>query len=359
MPKLVSELIQGNQFARSSDGGATADTSTRKWKVLLNTPDEALDVFEVTKVNIGDLYSATNPIPCVSVEGSHDGDSRMVVIITATYRSSPGAAANAPDPKSQEPTVRPAMYSMTTSLTEIAAWAWQPVTSGNTGSWEAACNPVGDMYDGVTRLEPVVAINIEQYSESDQSSMLQYTGYVNSDTFTFSALSILPHGCMLNSVASNPVVEQFGKTTFRGFKVSFTFTVRAHWTLCNGTFQPIGWCMAVPQTGFNIINTGLGRGDVDQEALSLQHKLGKVEQPPAYAENTQGKKMRGCVGISAYEDGGMCQRPAAQPLALNNDGSPRGRNFPNQTKVIINRVCCQPVTAFGNNFSNFGIRWFA
>jgi hypothetical protein len=360
MPKLVSELGQGNAFSRSSDGGGAADNAVRKWKVLLNSPGEPLDVFAASGVNIGDLYSETNPIPCVSIEASHDGDSRMVVIITANYRSSPGADPTAPDPKSQDPTARPAMYSMTTSLTEIAAWAWKKVTSGNSGSWEAAVNPVGDMYDGVTRLEPVVNVNVEQYSDNDESSMLQYTGYVNSDTFAFSSLTILPHGCMLNSVASNPVVEQFGETTFRGFKVSFAFTIRAHWTLCNGQFEPIGWDMAVPQTGFNVINNGLGRSDVDVLGLSLQHRLGKIELPVDYADNSQGQKMRGCVGISAYEDGGICQRPAAQPLALNNDGTPRNTQaFPNATKVIINRVCCQPERAFGNNFSAFGIHMFS
>jgi hypothetical protein len=359
MPRFVSELAQGNAFGRSSDGGGAADNATRKFKVLLNSPNESWDVFATIGVNIGDLYSQNSPIPCVSVEAVHDGDSRVVCIVTAQYRSSAGAAPGAPDPKSQDPEVRPAMYSMSTSLTEIAAWAGKKVTGGSSGSWAAAVNPVGDMYDGVTRLEPVVNINIDQYSISDQSTQLGYCGYVNGEAFQFSGLTIGPHCCMLQSVASNPVVEQFNGATFRGFKVTFGFAVRSHWTLVSGGFEPIGWDVAVPQTGMNIRNIGLGRNDVDQRALTLEHKLGKVEQPLALAAGSSGFKMRGSVSISAFEDGGICQRPCAQPIALNDDGSPRNVDaFSNEDKVLINRVCLQPEMAFGDNFSAFGIRWF-
>lgn len=360
MPKLVSPLAQGNSFSRSSDGGGAADNAVRKWKVLLNTPDEVWDIFAAVGVNIGDIYSLDNPIPCVSVEAEHDGDSRVVCIVTAQYRSSPGASPDAPDPKTQEPQVRPAMYSMTTSLTELAAWSGKKVTRGVSGSWAPAVNPVGDMYDGVTRLEPVVTINIEQYSRADQSSLLGFCGYVNSDAFRFSGLTIAPHCCMLQSIASNPVVEQFNGATFRGFKVTFGFAVRSHWTFVNGRFEPIGWDVAVPQTGINIINKGLNRSDVDQLALTLKHRNGRVVEPFELPRGYIGFKMRASVPIAAFEDDGVCQRPAAQPIALNDDGTPRnGDIFPVTTKVIVNRVCLQPEMRFGENFSSFGIRSFA
>jgi hypothetical protein len=61
----------------------------------------------------------------------------------------------------------------------------------------------------------------------------------------------------------------------------------------------------------------------------------------------------------ASQYGGYTQRPAAQPVALNDDGTPRNAAyFPMNQKVLINRVCIQPEMAFGSNFSNFGIRWF-
>jgi len=363
MPKLVSELAQGNAFGRSSDGGGLADRATRKWKILLNSPDENWDPFAASGVNIGDIYSTANPIPCVSVEGQHDGDSRMVIIVTAEYRSSPSAAPDQPDPKTQEPTIRPAMYSMTTTLTEIASWAGKRVVGGVSSDWRPAVNPVGDMYDGVARLEPVVNITIDQYSRRDQSNLLAFTGYVNSDALTFSALPIAPHCCMLQSISSTPVVENFNGALFRGFKISFVFAVRAHWSLANGIFEPIGWDVAVPQTGFNIKNTGLGRSDVDQKALVLEHKYGRVaEDPIRYAEGTSGIKTRGMVTVPATgsETGGYVQRPCAQPIPLNNDGSPRNTdNFTNIDKVIINRVCLQPEMVFGTNFAAFGINSIA
>jgi hypothetical protein len=67
MPRFVGELTQGNSFSRSSDGGGLADSAVRKWRVLLNGPDESWDIFQTVGINIGDLYGAQNPIPCVSV----------------------------------------------------------------------------------------------------------------------------------------------------------------------------------------------------------------------------------------------------------------------------------------------------
>jgi hypothetical protein len=197
------------------------------------------------------------------------------------------------------------------------------------------------------------------------SQLLAYCGYVNSDTFTFSNLSVGVHCCMLQSISSTAVVEQFGNVTFRGFKVTFGFAVRAHWTITRQGFQAIGWDMAVPQTGFNIFNSGTGRSDVDQKALALQHRGGKVSVTGAnnavvLADGLVNTRTRAMVTVPASEDGGYVQRPSAQPVALNDDGTPRNTaNFSMVEKVLINRICIQPEMAFGRNFSNFGIRWFA
>jgi hypothetical protein len=366
MPRFVGELTQGNSFSRSSDGGGQADSAVRKWRVLLGSPEESWDIFQTIGVNIGDQYSAANPIPCVSVSSQMEGDSRLIAIVTAEYRSSPSAAPTAADPKTQEPTVRPALYSMTTSLTEIAAWTGKKVSGGASGSWVPACNPVGDMYDGLTRLEPVVTINIDQYSSADESQVLQYVGYVNQGAFMFSNLSIPNHCCMLQGVSSTPVVEQFNGQTFRGFKITFSFGVRMHWAFVEGGMKAIGWDMALPQTGFNIINTGLGDSSVDQKALVLEHKDGKVYIDPAgdvqLATGTSNTKARAMVTVPATgsESGGYVQRPCAQPIALNDNGSPRNAdNYGISEKVLVYQVCMQPEMAFNNNFSAFGIRWFS
>jgi hypothetical protein len=366
MPRFVGELTQGNSFSRSSDNGGQADSAVRKWRVLLNSPNESWDIFQASGVNIGDEYSASNPIPCVSVSSQMEGDSRLIAIVTAEYRSTPSASPNAPDPKTQEPTVRPALYSMTTSLTEIAAWTGKKVSGGSSGSWVPACNPVGDMYDGLTRLEPVVTINIDQYSSADESQVLQYVGYVNQGAFMFSNLSIPNHCCMLQGVSSTPVVETFNGTTFRGFKITFSFGVRMHWAFVEGGMKAIGWDMALPQTGFNIINAGLGSSAVDQKALNLEHKDGRVYIDQAgdvkLATGTSNSKVRGMVTVPATgsDSGGYVQRPCAQPIALNDNGTPRNAdNYGISEKVLVYQVCMQPETSFGNNFSSFGIRWYS
>lgn len=355
MPKLVSELAQGAAFSRSSDGDSYQ--ATRKWKVILNAPNEAWNISVAAGINIGDAFSEANPIPCVSLDVAADGESRLVRIVTAQFRSSASASPGAPDPKTQNPTVRPAMYSMTTSLSEIAAWGGSLVTGGASGQWQPAVNPCGDLVDGITRLEPVLNINIDQYSSSDQSGQAGYVGYVNIDQFTFSSLSIPPHCAMLQSVSSQAVVEQFGNVTFRGFKVTFGFAVRQHWTVTRDGFQAIGWDMAVPLSGFNIINSNAG--SVDIQSLCWEHEDGKVKMngnsPASLAAGTSGTKVRAQVTVAAG-NGGWAQRPAAQPVALNDDGTPRSPNA--SPKVLINRICIQPEVAFGNNFSNFGIRWF-
>lgn len=352
MVQMVTEIAQGNTFSETSENGRGAFSATRAWKVLLAAPGEPLNINEVTGVSIGTPYSQSNPIPCVSIEGRPDGESRLVKIITATYRATPGVDPGV-DPKTITPTARPALYSMSTSLQEIAAWGGKYVTGSSSGSWSPAVNPVGDIVDGISRLEPVVNIQIEQYSATDQSALLGYVGYVNSQSFTFSSLSIGMHCCMLQGLTTQPVVEQFGEAIFRGFKISFTFAVRAHYTITRNGSEAIGWDMAVPQVGFNIINSGLGNSSVDQQSLCLAHDLGVVKTPLALVSGTSGQKARAMVTVPATEQGKMLQRVAAAPVALNDDGTPRSATA--NPKVLINRLCTQPEMAFGNNFYAFGI----
>lgn len=353
------QLSQGNEFSRSSEGGATVDSATRTFKVLLDSPGEAWDIPSTVGVGIGDPYSGDNPIPCVSFEARADGESRLVRIVTVRYRATPGFASDGvSDPKTESPAQRPPLWSMSTSLQEISAWAGLVVRNGQVTGWTPATNPAGDLVDGVSRLEPVVTINIDQYSYGDGSDYMGYVGYVNSDTCSFSNLTIAPHCCMLQGISATPVVEQFRTGMFRGFKITFNFGVRSHWTLTRDGVAAIGWDVAVPQCGHNIINTGLNRGDVDQDALNLMHDetTGDIKtNPVALAAGTDGKKFRAAVKISNPNGKGACQRPATVPVPLNDDGTPRSRAA--KPPVLINRICLQPQMAFGTNFSNFGIRF--
>lgn len=355
MPRMVTELTQGNTFSLNADRSAWS--AKREWKVLVDA-NESWNINDAIGVNIGDIYNSENPLPCVSIESRHDGESRLVAIVTATYRANAGggtepANQEEADPLSISPIARKATYSMSTSLSEIAAWGGRVVTGGVSGEWLPAQNPVGDLIDGISRLEPILTITFEQYSYSDMSSLVNLIGYVNSNAFQFSAVSIGPHCCMFQGFSVATVVEQFGRLTFRGFKVSYTFVARGHYTLTRNGPETIGWDVAIPQTGFNIINNGLNDQAVEQTALVLEHEDGKVKNPAALAVGTAGTKVRAMVTV-ASPGGGTMQRPASQPVALNDNGTPRSQS---QTpKILINRVCTQPEMGFGTNFNAFGVR---
>lgn len=355
--------IQTGEFSSSSDGGVQAFSAKRQWRVVRDTPLENINIALLSGVSIGDPYSDNDPIPCVSIDSKSDGKSRLVSIITATYKTSSGGVSNGgvsggggggSDPKSSAPQVRPAMYSMSSSLQQVAARGGYVLTEDGTQGPGAFRNSAGDLIDGMTRLEPVVTINIDQYSYTDQSSLLQYVGYINSEAFNFNALSIPMHCCMLQSISAKGHVETFGATTFRGFLVSFQFAYRRH--VCEeisvGDIS-LGWDSPIIDSGYNIINTGLNSAQTEQEHLNLEHEDMQVAQPQQLATGTAGVKCRAAI-VVAGQDGGMVQRPAAQPVALNSDGSPRSRSLAPR----VYRAQTQPETAFGNNFSNFGIRGF-
>lgn len=360
----VSEL-QTSEFTSSSDGGVQAFTAKRKWRVVRDSPQEFINVNTITGVNIGDPYSESDPIPCVSVDSKGDGSSRLVSIITAIYKTSPGGVSGGgasggggggggSDPKSSAPQVRPAMYSMSSSLQQVAARGGYILTENGVVGPGTFRNSAGDIIDGMTRLEPVVTINIDQYSFVDQSNLLQYVGHVNSDQFTFNALTIPMHCCMLQSISAKGHVETFGQAVFRGFLVSFQFAYRKH--VCEEISvgdTAIGWDSPIIDSGYNIINTGLNSAQTEQEHLNLEHEDMQVSEPQQLAAGTNGVKCRAAI-VVAGQDGGMVQRPAAQPVSLNSDGSPRSRSLAPR----VFRAQTQPEVTFGNNFSNFGIRGF-
>lgn len=374
MPKSVVELAQLNTFSKSSDGGQIADTATRGYKVLLTSPDEVWDPFQEIGLNIGDPYLASNPgnLPLVGIDVRADGDSRLVRIVTATFRNSPGGVdgsggggggASPTDRRTKSPELRAPLYTMSTSLQELPTSSWRvwDALGLNVGGFVPAVNPAGDIYDGVTKLEPVTTISIEQYSFTDGTSLLEFVGYVNSDQFNFSGLAIFPHQCMLQSISSQGHVETFGNATFRGFKLTFTFGYKTNWVSTRGGEDSIGWDIAVPQSGYNIKNTGLGVGGVnavDDGALALAHENFLVKEPYELAPNTLNKKVRAHILHAARgEEKGAVQGLAAQPVALNDDGSPRDVEVATPP-VLINRYATQQSMVFGDDFVNFGINSF-
>jgi hypothetical protein len=149
-----------------------------------------------------------------------------------------------------------------------------------------------------------------------------------------------------------PVVESHGAALYRGFKRTYEFAIKT-----NG-----GWFIDQLIEGFNIKNDGVNQAGVDNGALNLKivnEEIVGWPNAPELADDSQGKKMRARVLISAPE-GAVTQRPSAQPVALNRDGTPRDVENPpgGEDAVLTDRYLTQETVAFGPNFVNMGVRIF-
>lgn len=349
MPKIVREITSGGSNERSAESGAVADTSVRNWRIVLSEPSENYNIQQAIGVRIGDPHPANTNLPCVSFSERAEGDSRVVRLVTATYKSTPGGDPQE-DPNKQQPDIRPAKFTISSSLIETPANRWKPIedmdvpfADPKVGNEQDATNPVGDRYEGVVSLGPLITISIEQFDNFPTSRLVD-VGSLNADEFRFLGLTIAPFTCMLRGVNVRPTVESFGELVYRGFTRSFEFVVKP---------SGDGWLIRQIVEGFNIKNTGFGRADVWNEGLVLKHKDGKVVDPPSLATE-DGKKVRAVIPIHSLE-GGWMQRPSAQPVALNSDGTPRDVESENPP-VLTELYTTQNAVQFGDNFANMGVR---
>lgn len=358
MPKLVSEIASGQQFQRSSDEGRLADSQTRVFRILLNQPGEYINPQTACGITIGQRHPVNTNIFCTSWDIKYDGDSRTVVIATFNYQSSP--ASQGDDPKEFSPDVRPANWSTSTSLMEVPARTWRRIGMGNVveNQGEPVANTAGDMYDGVSRFEAVVTISIEQYCQNDPTVHLMHAGCVNAELIRLGSLQMQPGSVMFRGVQFKPTVESWGDITYRGWTASYEFAYRRNFV--EGLYDPstdttyseaIGWDLAIPQTGFNVI-CHLDNPNVEKAGMPLKHLAGKIENWPngvALPTNVvAGQKARGMVLVHEYENGGASQLPCAQPIPLNEDGSPRIHTATPQ--IILKRWRANEMINFTNTF---------
>lgn len=338
MPRMLAELAQGQSFSRTSEEGSLNDTFTRTFRVMLLSPGEVFDPQAYCGVYVGDRHPYNLNLICHSFDAKFDGDSRLVTLITFNYRSfaSTAASANRPDPKTTEPTVRPANWSIDTSLTEVPATTWAKcalATGNRTNAWEMPRNPAGDRYEGVTKLVPITTIRVEQFEQVDPLRWSVYAGYINSENMTFGIQTFLKHTVMFRGVSCKPHVETFRNITHRGWMATFEFQQKNNDVLLEsetGTGNPtrvdVGWDRLQVVEGYSVINKVGAQNDasVDAFAMALKHAGGQVTVPLALVEGTEGKKVRAMVGIPSMDaQGGIFQRPASAPVALNLDGTPR------------------------------------
>jgi hypothetical protein len=338
VPKLVSEITDGVGFSRSSENGTIADEQPRVFRVILSQPGELFDIQQECGVYIGDELRPGAGIYCTSFDARFEGSSRLVLLCTFQFRTTPSASssAGAQDPKSQSPDVRPANWTIGSSLYEIPLRSFFAKRTG-AQSWAAggaAKNSAGDMYDGVTAFDALVTISIQQFEASDPTKYARHVGAINKETITLGSLSMPPHTVMFRGLSCQPTVESWGSLVYRGWNCTYEFAYKANDTSIHigtdgaGGYQlmELGWDIALPQTGFNV-KAFAPPGDAAKDEVTgqpLKHKAGKIDSPEALPDGVAaGKRVRGMIEVFEYEDGGRSQLPCAQPIALNDNGRPR------------------------------------
>lgn len=341
MPRYVSEITSGTQFSRSLEDGVIADSQNRSFKVLLNFPGEIIDVQGTCRVYIGNQHPTNLNIFCSSFDAKYDGDSRAVLICTFQYKSK--ASSSQEDPQKNDPTIRPANWTTSVATYESPVRNWRRVYAG-TGAEQSAANALGDMYDGITRLEPIITISVEQFERFDPLRNNYAVGCINSNSLRISnSLFCEPATVMLRGIQADPTVESWGNQVFRGWKTRYEFLFKRNPAMLannSGEYnEEIGWDVAVPQTGFNVKafapNAGVANADIYGQPL--KHSAGKIIGPPFLLPDNinAGDKVRAMVKVFEYENGGASQAPSAQPIPLNDDGTPR--DYIASPKVLIYR----------------------
>jgi hypothetical protein len=350
--KVVKEISSGASTTLALDAAGGGLKAQRVWKIVFDDPDDldATDVRVVIGVTIGSTLGGNNFCVCDSIDVKPDGDSRHSYIITASYSSQPlslvtgGFEINTPenptgggnaDPRSQEPNVRKANWSTDVSVIEMPTWHWRPqwpVNAPNVGQIVMAVNPVGDLYDGVTTMQPIVTIKVEQTQPNDPNAFALNVGQINSNQINLGALRCPPRSVMLKGISATPHAEIVGNRRWRGWKANYEFVYKPgfnSYIASQGGNGFIGWDIAIPVSGFNVKNVAgaQNRNDVEKGSLALKltnDSVGSIANwpNPAIEPTLVGEKSRANVLVAAPDAKAM-QRPSAQPVALNFDGTPR------------------------------------
>lgn len=360
MPKFVAEIAPGREFQFTGKPGELAMSSNRIFRIIRNDPTENINIPVACGVYIGDRHPALPGLFCTNFSAQTEGDGRMVILATFNYEiQSPvsgtdgsqvgdDGAGSSPGRLEEPPPLRPANWSVSSAMMEVPAYSWQEVTSqdGATGNPEPAANPAGDMYDGVTRLEPVVTISVEQFEFTDPTRHVLHVGKTNLNVINLGTLNCPRRTVMLRSVQSRAATEQFGPSTYRGWNVSYEFAFRRNSVEAlsfgddHDWRSDVGWDIAVPQSGINVkaFNPAGAGADKDPYGQPLKHTEYKIQEPLALPDGVAaGEKVRGMIRVHEYEKGGVSQSPCGQPIPLNDDGTPRSSTA--NPKVIVRRYC--------------------
>jgi hypothetical protein len=320
VPK-VTQVVDGQSFERAVGDGGVSTTRTKSFRIIRDTPGEYIDFEDLCKVRIGSRDGENPALRCSSYSAQYDGESRMVFLVTFTYTYQPhvadsendagapyeppeapqldanGVETSFPEPDSgnastSAPNVRPANWYIQSSLIETPAYSWKAITGPLAGTVSAPHNPAGDLYEGITRLEPVVSIHVEQFMWPDPTANAMHVGKVNSEQWTLGQMVMPPRSVMLRSMNTQPAVEAYGGQLYRGWTATYEFLYRRNY-VGDPIGAEIGWDWAQPQTGFN-------------------------QKLPFGAAN----KLRCLIDLDSEGN----KVPCAQPVPLNDDGTQRAPN---------------------------------
>jgi hypothetical protein len=354
MPKMVSEITQGSTFEFSSEDQNTSAQAVRVFRIIKSDPTEFIDLPVQCNAPIGSEHPRNNGLFCTNFSGAYEGESRMVILATFNYRTTPSQAASGggDDPNSQSPELRPANWYTTSSIIEVPAQTWYWASGANGGVnavGTATVNPVGDLYEVVTKPTAIITIHIEQWEVSDPTRHCLHAGKTNQNTLELGSLNMARRTVMFRGVQSRPATESFAGLMRRGWQCSYEFLYKPNLSTyhtasseSNNNVQLaldyVGWDVLQPLSGFNvraftpnfvsIINDNFGQP-------LKQDDEGKVVTPLALPDGTAvNDKVRAMVKIG-IKGGYTGQRPSAQPIPLNPDGTPRSETA--DPKVVVFR----------------------
>lgn len=390
---LVSEIATGASFERSAKENTLADRATRVFRIISDVPGVAPNIQATCGVFIGNPHPENGNIYCTSFRFAYEDDSRVVILATFEYQATPASSSDKKDKKEQPPEVRPANWTTSTALIETPVYKWRPRTDVNTwGAEKEAANAAGDIYEGIAQLTGMVNISITQEFSTDPTEFNEYCGYINEDEITLGSLVMAPHTVMFRGVQSQPYVESYGDTFFRGWKATYEFAYKKNRTkiavptaaVPGSGFGPgfeekevdLGWDIAVPQSGHNVLafdpataaqdddvfGQPLLHGDAQatdpapagMPSAEVMRRYAGVVIPPADGgyllpqDVNPGNRMPAMLKIFSYEGGnkGCSQARASSPIPLNPNGRPRNETA--DPKVLVYGYQVQPSINFAN-----------
>jgi hypothetical protein len=350
MPKMVSEIPAGREYQFSAQPGELAVTTNRIFRIIRNTPDEFIDLPTACGISVGDPHP--NPqlslLYCTNYQAQVEGEGRMVILATFTYEiQNPFAGEDGGTGSggsggrlALNPQIRKADWSFSSSLMEVPVYTWRRVTdgSGAVGTVVPAANAAKDQYDGVTKVEPIVTISIQQFETLDPTRYLQHLGKTNDKTVKIGSLDCTRRTLMFRDLQFKSTSEQYGALLYRGWDVTYQFAYRRNrqvgiWygSIFGGGAGSsgdvdAGWDMAIPESGINVIAFNPADAGTDREPYGqpLDMLDGKVKTPLALPPNVAaGDKVRGMIKVMDYQEGGASIAPCGLPIPLNDDGRPR------------------------------------